>query len=1086
MRTKLLNKTLTTPLSKIQEQFWVLDNIEPGNTAYNIPLVYKIKGDLNLNFIKSSFSRIIEENPLLRSKIIVIDGVPFFNAYENYTIDDFLTTIELKPEEMTEEKVYEQILSEVNTPFDLLDRYLLRIKVFKSQNHSYLSIIFHHIITDLASKNQFIADLTNIYNSLGKNEEVLIADKGQYFDYTVSNIDWLTSIDASKMRNNWGKEFKHVDAPLELPKEKLISDSLYQHGEQEIFELPSSLVHDIEDFCTSNNITSFVFLLTAYSVFLSRISNQEDLVIGVPFTNRRDDKFKNTLGCFVNILPVRFHVKDDSCFNGLCKETRISLLKIHRKQEIPFIELNSLLLKDSSQRRLFDVGFTFETTDGLKLDNLSIEPLMIKRKGAQLDFFMTFTRKNNSLYCIWEYSSRMFSSESVKRYFEIFTGLCKSFIANPFSSVNAPDILPTNDKAFIEEINNTGCPYEDSVCIHEKFEQQVDQTPEAVALVTPNADISYYELEQHANRLANYLISRGTSPGDIIGICCERGPQMMISILAILKAGGIYLPLQFDAPNERILEITKDAKPKFILSTQFGAGNITEKEKIIFVGDILHTPLGNNNTRPKAEINSSDLAYIIYTSGSTGNPKGVLIEHHSVLNRIGWMQKKYPLSANDVLIQKTPITFDVSIWELFWWFFTGSRLVLLNHNGEKDPYSILDYIERFGVTKIHFVPSMFSPFLLVLNHGRLTQKIKSLDTIFFSGESLAASTIEDFYKLVHNSSEPKLVNLYGPTEATVDVSYYDCSSGTTSADKIFIGKPIDNTQLFVVNKNLKTQPVGIQGELLICGINLARGYLNKDELTKKVFVNFTTPNGENVRGYKTGDIAVLDKTGEIQYLGRVDNQIKIRGIRVELGEIEAKLVQHPKVINSAVSVIHTNSEKSIVAYAVLETPESLNQHELIEFLKKKLPTYMIPSQIIFMGCIPLTPSGKLNKKALPKPSKENLAKEYVSPVSHYEKELTKIWQEILEVENIGVTDNFFDVGGNSLLAIKLAMYVRDKFNVSVNALSVMECPNIRDFSNSLLTLAKKENHDELLQDPPTYKNVNKRKQAVRKNRIRLN
>jgi amino acid adenylation domain-containing protein len=655
-------------------------------------------------------------------------------------------------------------------------------------------------------------------------------------------------------------------------------------------------------------------------------------------------------------------------------------------------------------------------------------------------------------------------------------------LENPLELTHNFNILPEKDYNFIAQFNNTSCDYEDNICLHRKFEIQADKTPDAPALIAKDTRLTYKETDIHINFLANYIISKGVRPGDVVAISCERSIEMMIGILAILKAGACYLPLQIDNPSERTTEIINDSNPKLILSSKSGAININNKDLIVYIDNILREPLSQNSSRPNLPTDSKSLAYILYTSGSTGKPKGTLIEHHSVLNRIGWMQKSYPLTSADVLLQKTPITFDVSVWELFWWFFNGSKLVLLNFNGEKDPAAIADYIHKFSVTQIHFVPSMFSPFLYYIKQNNLSENIKSLRHIFLSGEGLPPQIVAEFNQLREINDLPAIVNLYGPTEATVDVSYYNCSNELSETDKVYIGKPIDNTNLFIVNQNLKIQPVGVKGELLITGVNLSRGYLNKPELTNKSFVNFINQEGKEVRAYKTGDIAVLSPIEEIEYLGRIDNQVKIRGMRIELGEIESKLLQHPKIMGVAVIVAFEGEHKAIIGYISPKSGEHISQEELTEYISTKVPPHMVPSQFIFIDTIPLTSSGKLNRKALPAPTKEIKTGSLIKPASAYEEELLTLWQDILQVQNISVTDNFFDIGGNSLLAIKLAMKIDEHFKVPVTVVSVLEHTNIREFSKFLNTF------DNNILDE-TAQNIalanERRKNIVRKNRIRL-
>ena len=407
------------------------------------------------------------------------------------------------------------------------------------------------------------------------------------------------------------------------------------------------------------------------------------------------------------------------------------------------------------------------------------------------------------------------------------------------------------------------------------------------ALLSNDQSISYKELNDHANRMAHYLINSGIAIEDRVGICIDRSMEMMICIFGVLKAGAAYLPLSPENPSERLKSIINDANPKLILASRASSTNIPEGSQVVFIDDIIRKPLSGNSANPDIKVTSRNLAYVLYTSGSTGTPKGVMIEHHSVLNRLGWMQKAYPIDISDTLLQKTPITFDVSVWELFWWYFNGAKLVLLPKGGEKDPETLVQYIDNFNITTIHFVPSMFATFFETIMTRKLSDKLKKLNRIFLSGEALPLKLVKEFNKLREFYHLPDLINLYGPTEATVDVSYYNCPR--KDIRNVYIGRPIDNTKLFVVNGKNVLQPIGVPGELLITGVNLARGYMNRPDLTSEKFFDFKISNEHTIRAYHTGDLVKLTPEGEIDYLGRLDSQIKIRGFRIELGDIEAKI-----------------------------------------------------------------------------------------------------------------------------------------------------------------------------------------------------
>jgi amino acid adenylation domain-containing protein len=1033
------------PLSKIQEQFWVLGNLYPNTPAYNIPLVYKLSGKLRIPEFKQALIQVLNMHPVLCAKISIFGHLPLMNISSDININDYFNDFYIK-DKFSNEYFKEYILNEIHRGFNLHGGFLTRIRFVSFSDVDYLVFVFHHIVIDHHSKSIFLSDISRCYSSLiNKIPFNCEGSSAKYDSFIHYEKNWLCSDRAKKMIYEWKSVFNDNINQIDLPFDRNNEITFKSVGKRLHFSLHYKVSNQIDKFASENNINPFVFLLSVYALFLSRIGEQTTFAIGVPLSNRRNEEYKNTVGCFVNILPVIIRLDNKDTFSNILKQVRSELLKNHRRQEISLVELQTIY-NENQKGYPFHVGFTFEEPVEFYLENIILQSQIIEREGSQLELFLTLWKSNNGFQGFWEFNTDKFNDITIHRFIDIFKNIVSEVIKSPEKQYLDYQILPVSDKRLIETVNNTRCPYSDSICIHQVFENRVIMHPNRVALLDGDSELSYNELNIHVNRLANYLIENNTQVGDIIAIACERRAEMIISILAVLKSGAAYLPIQISNPPQVIQEIIDNANPKYILTSTIGSSNINDKERIISIQDILQVPLSVNINNPNINVNSNNLAYTIYTSGSTGQPKGVAIKHHSVINRLEWMQKSYPLTEKDVLLQKTPITFDVSVWELFWWFFGGAKLSLLAHNGEKDPMLIIESIKEYTITKIHFVPSMFVFFINALKNGNLTNDIKSLDTIFCSGESLPTSLVKEYNRLDPSFPLAKVVNLYGPTEATVDVSYYNCPDFINDTDRIFIGRPIDNTELYIVNSNLIVQPVGIKGELLITGTNLAVGYLNNEELTSNQFVKFIKPNGEQVIAYKTGDLAILNYNGEIEYIGRKDNQIKIRGIRIELGEIEAKIGKHPKISTVAVSLVNDKENKTLIAYVVLKISDSVTERTLLNELKNLLSPIMMPSRIIFMKNLPLTTSGKIDRKKLPKPQKHFIHEKLTKPETIIENELFCLWNELLKTDNIQVTDNFYDIGGNSLLAIKLSMQISEKFSVESDVISIFEYPTIKDYA----------------------------------------
>lgn len=1041
------------PLSKNQEQFWILHKLSKENPAYNLPSIFRIKGPLNIEALKMSIAKIVSKHEILRTNICEKNGLPW-QIIKDFKDESFEIPLINLADHLTDNIIPEVVFQEIHRPFELESDSLLRIKLFSFQNNDHLlSIIFHHIIADFHSKELFSEELSLNYNSIVEN---VLHDSEkpfkQYSDFCLWQNEWLKNEEASRMSDEWVKDISKPDEILKLPVDFLPGKNLRTEGVRKHFVMDRFTSIQIRDFAKSQIVNPFTLLLTLYSIFINRLSGQPSIIIGVPFANRRKEEFKNTLGCFVNILPIQINFSDNSTFIGLLKQVRKALLMAHRKQEIPFLHLNSII-RQNNATALFQAGFAFEPLMELKLTELMISPVIIERKGLQLEVFLTIWEEGDCFHAFFEYSDQLYQEDTIMRFWKILSTIIQSALNESDTSIEDLNITPMEDIQFIKRLNNTNTPYEEDLCIHQKFEQQVKRNPEAVALLTKSHAMTYLELNEQANMLAHFLITKGVKNDDKIGICIDRSIEMIISIFGVLKAGAAYLPLNPDTPSERLKSIINDAGPILIITNSTSSVNIPEGFLLLNIDNIFISPLSVNTSNPDVKVSSKNLAYVIYTSGSTGIPKGVMIEHHSVMNRLGWMQKTYPIGETDILLQKTPITFDVSVWELFWWSFNGASLVLLPRGGEKEPETLIEYINDFNITAIHFVPSMFVSFLGVLKIRKLFNKIESLKRLFLSGEALSSKLVNDFNEERADHSLPDLINLYGPTEATVDVSYFNCPE--TGLRNVFIGKPIDNTRLFVVNDRDKIQPIGIPGELIISGVNLARGYLNHPELTNRNFFNLQTYGKEVVRAYRSGDIVKLTSEGELEYIGRRDNQVKIRGFRIELGDIESKIFEHTAVDNCAVVVADITGQKSLVAYIILKPMNYPEANILRDYLRKKIPEYMIPSYFVFLTVLPLTSTGKVDRKNLPAPDVTNPEKYIVTPKNKYEKQLFVLWKEILKIENISLYDNFFDIGGNSILAINLTSLIVRDFGIVVDTTAIFEYSNIKELSE-YLTMGTKQ------------------------------
>jgi amino acid adenylation domain-containing protein len=1038
-----LTETTHLPLTQNQKRLWLISQLQPDVPAYSIPLTYRFRGLLNMQVFERSLEILFERHHIVFSVIKQEGGEPYCDILQREVKINF-TDYSVLAEEEKRDKVMAIFNEEVRQPYDLENGPLYRLYLVKTaEDEYYFHMSLHHIVFDGWSTGIFINDLSRIYNSLINNEKVDFEPlEYQQYDYA----KWEAGAEIKQESIAFWKDYLNECSPvLNLPLDFPRKAQKTGKGSLEMIRLTRTLSKALKQMSKEEDSSLFNLFLSTFGAQMHKYSGEDDLNIGLPVAYRPHTGLEQVFGMFVNTVVVRLNYEENDTFRDLLRRTNEATLNAISHQDVPFnVVVDSVKPERvANTNPLFQVAFAWQNNLGspLQLEGIKCERIKEEEMTPNFDLNIYLWENGDYIEGVVEYNMDILKKDTIIRLKDNYINLLQSVAENPDQPISEMLLLSEDDMKKLVEFNDTECPYEHTLCIHHKFEQQVSKNPDLPALIIKGSSLTYKELDGHANRMANYLIKRDIKVEDKVGICIDRSLEMMICIYGTLKAGAAYLPLSPENPTERLRSIIDDAKPKLILATKASAANIPEESEVVHIDNIMQEPLSEDVSNPEVEMNSRNLAYVLYTSGSTGTPKGVMIEHHSVLNRLGWMQKAYPVDGSDTFLQKTPITFDVSVWELFWWFFNGAKLVLLPKGGEKDPESIIEYIADFKVTTIHFVPSMFATFFDTLITKSLFSKLENMKRIFLSGEALPLTLVRNFNEKRETYSLPGLINLYGPTEATVDVSYFNCPG--ENIENVYIGKPIDNTKLYVVNKKNIIQPIGVPGELLITGVNLARGYLNRPELTSEKFFNFRISDEQTLRAYHTGDLVKLTPEGEIDYLGRMDNQIKIRGFRIELGDIEAKILEHPLVTNSAVIMVEKEQLKFLVAYVCLKPGSDLEADALRSYLSGKLPEYMVPPYIVFMETLPLTSSGKLNRKNLPAPEAALDRLTIVAPSNKNERILLELWKDLLKVENVSVNDNFFDIGGNSLLAINLANMISREFSVPSKALMIFEFPSIK-------------------------------------------
>ncbi len=1038
------------PASAIQDHFWMIHQLQPESSAYNIPFLFRMKGRLNDVALDKAFNEIIFRHSVFRTTFTSEDEVLYQRIATARKITPQRMDLTGLTGEQQQIKAQQIIDKDTAVFFDLAKGPLLRITLIRlADEEQLLLIVMHHIITDQETDKLFFAELSKLYDIFdGGQSPPLAAPKLQYSDYALWQQKWLKGDEYKKMISHWQKRLKGKQGYLNLPADQPRPVVQKLSGAANSMVFPVDLTEDLKTFSQERDVNIFLTLLAAYLTLLYRYTNQENIILGVPLTNRRREAHKEILGSFVNTMPLSFDISGDTSFNEILRQVRLEVLTAHGNQEVPFEKIVRQLKpkRDVSYHPLFQAGFAFDPPIELQLRNLTVESRKIHNQGARMDIFVKLWENQKEIHGCIEYNTDLFEAATIARFAGHYETLLKSLIAKSDQSISSLPILPINERqTLLTEWNSTETALPKNPTLNKLFERQVEKSPGAVALVYEKEILTYRELNKKANQVAHHLRSLGVGPEVLVGVFMERSPEMVIALYGILKAGGAYVPFDPDYPKERLAFMMEDTQVPIMLTQKHLQIKLPESNVRVICMDSNRENISKespNNLISKTR--SDNLAYIIYTSGSTGRPKGVMNCHEGICNRLLWMQEEYHLTGADCVIQKTPFSFDVSVWEFFWPLFFGARLVVAPPESHKDPSHLIDLINIHNVTTIHFVPSMLRMFL----ENKHANQCHCLQRVICSGEALPY----DLQQLFFSKFNCELHNLYGPTEAAVDVTYWACDRNSCRA-VVPIGRPVANTQIYILDKEQQPLPVGIPGELHIGGLQVARGYLNRGELTDDKFIADPFKNDTKSRLYKTGDIARYLPGGEIEYLGRMDFQVKIRGLRMELGEIEAVLCMHPQISGAVVLAGDDNSgEQRLIAYVVPAQSPKPSIESLRGGLLKKLPEYMVPALFIFIEEMPLSTNGKIDRKALPEPSlaRPEMDQAYAPPSTSLEKNMVEIWRQVLSIEKIGIHDNFFTLGGSSLLVVQAVALVNEKLNRNLPVVKMFQYQTINELAKHLM------------------------------------
>ncbi|MDH3978509.1 MAG: amino acid adenylation domain-containing protein, partial [Gammaproteobacteria bacterium] len=917
-----------------------------------------------------------------------------------------------------EQGIQSQLESWSQETFDLESGPLLRVRLIElGENDHALMMVIHHIISDAWSLDLLQGEFFGNYLALCQGDAADQDDLPlEFADYAAWQRNFLQGDELQRQLDYWSGKLRGAPPLLELPTDHPRPPEQSYRGARLRRLLPVELREQLKALAKDNNATLFMVLLAAFDVLLARYSGQDDIVVGTPIAGRQQTELEGLIGLFLNTLALRAELNAEQRFSELLEQVQTTALDAYAHQELPFDKLVDAVqpARDMSHSPVFQVQFMLQNApaSGEPLAGLEITPVEFEYGTAKFDITLATGETPDGLMAEMEYATDLFDAVTIERMLEHYERLLRAIVEHPQALVSELPLMGHEDLTLLSQWNDTDVTYPQDATLQTLFEAQVKQTPDATALIFADAELSYAELNERANQLAHWLQANGVETESMVGVYMERSVEMVVALYGIIKAGGAYVPLDPDYPEQRIEHMLEDADMSLLLTQSHLAGQLPEHSLELLEldrADLAAYPAAN----PAVAAGADNLAYAIFTSGSTGRPKGVMNEHHGIVNRLLWMQSEYQLDAADRVLQKTPFSFDVSVWEFFWPLMTGATLVVARPGGHKDSTYLVRTIREHQVTTVHFVPSMLQVFL----QDGDAASCHSLKRVICSGEALSHDLQSRFFA-TYTAAE--LHNLYGPTEAAIDVTYWACQRDSVDTS-VPIGRPVDNTKIYVVEPNGRQAPIGVAGELWIGGAQVARGYAGRPELTAERFIPDPFAEQEDARVYRTGDLVRWRNDGVIEFLGRIDHQVKLRGFRIELGEIEAMLDGMPQVEQSLVLLREdVPGDKRLVAYVTGTDGTAPEVPVLRDKLKNALPEYMVPAAFVALDEFPLLPNGKVDRRALPEPEgRRDVAGEYIAPGNAIEATLAGIWKDLLRVDRVGVSDNFFELGGDSILSIQI-------------------------------------------------------------------
>jgi len=1033
------------PLSYAQQRLWFIDQLEPGNPLYNIPAMYRLRGKLHIPALEKTINQIVRRHESLRTTFCSIDGNPAALITPELQLPLPITLRRGLSVQEREVEIEQFARQQAIQPFDLSTGPLLRFSLLElAEDEHVLVVILHHIVGDGWSGSLLAAEMAALYEACVDNRPCPLPElKIQYPDFAVWQRHWMQGERLDRQLAYWRQSLADAPPVLELPTDHSRPAGQNHRGAIETRVIPPGLLDRVRDLSQAEGATLFMTLLAAFQLLLSRYSGQEDIVVGTTIAGRNYSEIEPLIGLFVNTLPLRTDLSKDPSFRELLARVKQASLDAYDHQEIPFEKLVEELQPERSlsYNPIFQVLFGLQNLPrtAFEVSGLKVERERLHPGTSMFDMSWFAFETVEGLLLRVEYDTDLFEAAAIARALSHYEQLLAGIVAHPEHRISELPLLTREERhQILVEFNDTAADYPQGFCIHDLVSRQAERTPDAVALIAGDLRLTYGELNQQANQLAHLLLKHGAGPEVLVAIYHERTPEMLIGILAILKTGSAYVPLDPAYPKDRVAHILEDARAPIVVTQQALVSELPAFIPAVICLDADRERIvRQSGENPVTAVRPENLAYVLFTSGSTGRPKGVALEHRSAATFVHWAQTVFTPPELAGVLFSTSVCFDLSVFEMFVPLSAGGAVIMV-----QNALHLPSAEARDQVTLINTVPSAMAELVRV---GAVPESVK---TINLAGEALPEALVNDIYS---STSVEKVYNLYGPTEDTT----YSTYTLTRPNRAVTIGRPLPNTQAYVLDSHGSPQPIGIPGELHLAGAGLARGYYGRPDLTGERFLGDPFREGRDARMYRTGDLCRWLAQGELEYLGRLDHQIKLRGFRIELGEIEAVLGKHPSVRQCLVMAREDQPGlKRLVAYVVASGGLPASEAALGEHLKQSLPEFMLPGAFVLLEAFPLTPNGKINRKALPAPEYQKDNEKFLAPRTRTEEAIALIWSDLLRIPQVGALDDFFAIGGHSLLAAQVISRIRQAFRIELPLRTIFESSSLAGLAEQIDTLLR--------------------------------